>query len=460
MHSKRMIAALSLGFAMAALLLFNSVRSYRQVSARLEVAQVRRAAQQFAASFEERASQAGAAPVETLLAQQVKASGGAILSAHLRDGRERVLAQGGIELAPQFTNAQLLTEWQRRRSVFRRVRTASGDALVEAFPVRWRGTAHSGAASAFRLASLPDTRSVSRGAILEIAASLDGNADSFLLRRNLLINGAAAFALMAALVVIAARWKAYLRGQSLAVELDDAAAVQRQMMPRTEWAAGRLAMSAHYAPAGQVGGDFYDTFEVEPGKTAILLGDVSGKGVPASLLTGLIEGAVRGGDWAGSAAAQEKAATKLNGLLCDRATHERYATMFWSSFDAAAMRLSYINAGHFPPLLFRARGGDVETLNEGGPVLGILRGAAFRQATLEIAAGDLLVAYSDGIVEASNAQGEPFGEDRLRHAVELYLDRPVEEIRDQVLAAVRNFAGSVPADDDRTLWVVRFPEAA
>ena len=173
------------------------------------------------------------------------------------------------------------------------------------------------------------------------------------------------------------------------------------------------------------------------------MGDVSGKGVPAALLMGVIHGAVRSSLWFESATRHESESQQLNRLLCERASGERYASMFWCYHNPAARSLSYVNAGHCPPLLARRNGSGVEisSLNVGGPVLGALPEGRYEQAKVEVSAGDILVMYSDGLVEAANSRGEEYGEGRLREVLATVNEKSADDICRAILNSLAAFSG-------------------
>jgi sigma-B regulation protein RsbU (phosphoserine phosphatase) len=216
-------------------------------------------------------------------------------------------------------------------------------------------------------------------------------------------------------------------------------------------------VSVEYQPAEDVGGDFYDVFETPKG-TALVIGDVSGKGVPAALLVGVIHGAVRSGTWPQSQSSHEQETAALNHLLCERASQNRYATMFWSYGDVEVGTLNYVNAGHCPPILVAIRDGrpEIKRLDASGTVLGLLPDAVYRQGQLPVQSGDLIVLYSDGLVEAMNSAGEEFGESRLTTLLTESIGETPETIRDSIMGAVRNFLGRNSAQDDLTCVVARF----
>ncbi len=150
---------------------------------------------------------------------------------------------------------------------------------------------------------------------------------------------------------------------------------------------------------------------------------------------------------------------RLNHLLCMKTARERFVSLFWCYFDPAHSTLNYINAGHLPPLLIRKTESgrfEVYKLDQGGgPVLGLLPGATYEQAEIAVLPGDLLVVYSDGILEAANSLDEEFGEDRILPAIEESWAGSPTEICDAILAKVRIFLGKELPHDDQTLMVVR-----
>jgi sigma-B regulation protein RsbU (phosphoserine phosphatase) len=204
-------------------------------------------------------------------------------------------------------------------------------------------------------------------------------------------------------------------------------------------------------------------FRTGENRTAFVLGDVSGKGISAALLMALIHGAIQSMSWTHSAKDHENATSSLNALLCRKTATERFSTLFWGYFDPKTSVLRYINAGHLPPLLIRTgEFGNLEVirLETGGPVLGLIPDTPFTQGQQTIRKGDMLVAFSDGIVEATNFSGEEFGEQRLIDAIRRSQNESAANIRSAVLNRVNNYMNSEQAADDQTLFVVRFKHAA
>ncbi len=300
--------------------------------------------------------------------------------------------------------------------------------------------------------------------LIEIAIYLNGVSTRFgPLRQNLIVGCSAAVALWAAVVVIAFRFRNYLRGKQVEEQLAMARLVQFDLLPPGKLLTRDLEFAARCVPAWQVGGDFYDAFETDAHQIALILGDVSGKGLSAALVMGVVQGAVHASNVTGPASNHEQSTERLNQLLCMKTARERFVSMVWCSFDPIASVLGYINAGHLPPLLVRQKTDgsfEVERLEEGGPVLGVLPGATYRQARVAIQPGDLLVVFSDGILEAANARDEEFGEARILAAVEENWAGSPTEICDAVLAKVRTFLGKELPHDDQTLMVVRLQGVA
>jgi serine phosphatase RsbU (regulator of sigma subunit) len=296
----------------------------------------------------------------------------------------------------------------------------------------------------------------------EIAIYLDGVSTHFgVLRVDLILGCTAAIALLAAVLFISLRFRNYMRGKHIEEELSLARRVQHDLFPNESSLAHNLAFAARCVPAYQVGGDLYDVFETDHGEIALVLGDVSGKGLPAALLMGVVQGAVRASRGTGSAANHEEAAERLNHLLCMKTARERFVSLFWCYFDPAKPALHYVNAGHLPPLLIRdgVDTQEVIRLEEGGPVLGLLPGARYTQASVSIETGDLLVVFSDGILEAANELDQEFGEDGLIAAIARNRNKPPGEICAAILADVKSFLGKQLPQDDQTLLVVRLAPA-
>jgi serine phosphatase RsbU (regulator of sigma subunit) len=277
------------------------------------------------------------------------------------------------------------------------------------------------------------------------------------LQRSLMVIVMAALALMASMVAGALWFPSFLRGRQLAQQMRLARDVQQALLPAGFPAGFEVDIAGTCIPAWDVGGDYYDAFGDGSGGLVLVVADVAGKGVAAGLLTALVHGAVRA---ASHMPVDEPAGLidEVNELLCGRSAGNRYATMFWARFDSRDRSCRYVNAGHLPPLVVPrdpASGLAVRRLDVGGPVVGLLPGAPYESATIQLQPGDVLVAYSDGLTEAENSQGDEFGDDRLISAVEEGRRGTADEILQHVLSEARRFVGRQPFRDDLTLLVAR-----
>jgi serine phosphatase RsbU (regulator of sigma subunit) len=300
-------------------------------------------------------------------------------------------------------------------------------------------------------------------ALMEIAVPLDQFEAGFVyLRANLVIGVSAALILLGTLFLIRLRLSNYLQGEQLESEVALARAVQDNLLPSTCLTSSDADVAAVCQPALHMGGDFYDVFDTDQGRLALMLGDVSGKGIAASPLMGFIYGAAHASAWTESTYDHEAATRGLNDLLYRKTSTDRFVSMLWSYFDRDAAKLRYVNAGHLPALRLRkgAAGIEVTRLTEGGPVLGVVPGASYTQGVIDVDPGDILLVFSDGIEEAVDAFDQQFGDERIAQAASMVWDGTSEQIRDGILSQVREFTQSAVPDDDRTLIVLRFEHVA
>ena len=447
------------GAVLALLLLANSIRDYLFVWRILAVQQVRQELSQQMVALEQklrRSSTPGPSPLE-LLAEAMDGASDKPLWIEIRRPDGSVLARRGSAGARPFSSEEESAHFRNREALYRIVPASGGEAVVEVFPVYSSGLAVPPPPTTPGSGPSTPRRSL---VVVEIAAPLVVRDASVIwpIRRNLVINCSGALALLATVVIAGLGFRSYARGRRLELQLEIARQVQSELLPsRTEaWEPVRLATV--YRPAEQVSGDFYDVFRAGDGRIAIVMGDVSGKGVPAALVMGVIHGAVRSSAWSESTSAHERESGRLNLLLCEKASVSRYASMFWCYYEPLTRRLCYVNAGHYPPLLVGERGHGIEIarLDAGGPVLGLLPEARYEQARCDVRPGDVLVLYSDGLIEATNPAGEEYGESRLRELLATAGAGSPDDIRDAILASASAFLGAAPPRDDLTLVVAKF----
>ncbi len=452
------------GAGVAILLLASSVFNYAIFSHGTALRNTRRemARQMSALDQVVRGQKPDAATLSLVLDQAVKKSSGRLAWAQMLDSEGFVIARSSAAAAPAFSVEYAASRMRERHPVFTVRDTGAGQLVVEAFPIRLPSSS-SPEPEPLKLAAYsgPANGTAPRGslAFVELASLTSSGAVAWPIRWTLILGVTAGLALLGALTVLMLRFRAHLSAQSAEHQMEIARQVQRGLLPAASAAPRDFELAAEWRPAADVSGDFYDAFDLPGNGAAFVLGDVSGKDVPAAMLASVMQGTVHATAWTRSAAGHNSATEELNRLLCERASGERFASLFWGYFDARTERLHYVNCGHCAPLLFRAREENVRRLCDGGPVLGLLPQARFEQGVERLEAGDTLLLYSDGVVEAANASGEEFGEHRLIAAVESCVQGEPgdpEEIRDRILRSVRAFTGSDVLADDQTLLAIRY----
>jgi sigma-B regulation protein RsbU (phosphoserine phosphatase) len=255
---------------------------------------------------------------------------------------------------------------------------------------------------------------------------------------------------------------ALLLGERVAVarfeeEMNLARQIQRTSLLSVFPVLPRCEVHALSIPSKHVGGDFYDVVDAGDGSYLVAVADVSGKGVPAALLSSMLQASLR--TQAGSVRALPEILRNINTLMYRSTEIQQFATFFLARIDAATLQLTFSNAGHNWPVLAR-RGGERVFLDRGGTILGIEDGARFDEGHVALGPGDRLVLYTDGISEAMNADGEMFGEERLVEMIEgLPRNLSAREIAEQLLAELHEFLGPVEPQDDMTLLVLRALDA-
>jgi phosphoserine phosphatase RsbU/P len=233
-------------------------------------------------------------------------------------------------------------------------------------------------------------------------------------------------------------------------DMQRAADIQRRLLPEGSPTVPGYDLMGSNRPCLTVGGDYYD-FMVSEGRVLMALGDVSGKGTGAALLMAVLRAAVRAHWQEGSIA---EALERINRTVCQNVPEGKYVTFFGARLDIASGRLAYVNAGHNAPLLVRA-GGAAERLEEGGMVLGMFEGVPYAEGVVDMEHGDLLTAFSDGVTETFDTDGEEFGEDRLLAALLRCRTLSALETEREILLDIERFASGAKATDDRTLIVLK-----
>ena len=229
-----------------------------------------------------------------------------------------------------------------------------------------------------------------------------------------------------------------------------ASEIQRGLLPQDAPAVPGYSLCGANFPCRTVGGDYFD-FEIDNGDLLFALGDVSGKGTGAALLMTMLRASVRA-HWADGSLSH--AAERINRTVAQNVPANKYITFFMGRLEPQTGRLTYVNAGHNPPMLIRSTG-EAETLVEGGMVLGLFDSAPFEQGVTELGPQDSLIVFSDGVSETFNAQDEEYGEARLVELLTNLRDRDAPGLQAAILDSIEEFAAGAKATDDRTLIVLK-----
>jgi sigma-B regulation protein RsbU (phosphoserine phosphatase) len=237
-------------------------------------------------------------------------------------------------------------------------------------------------------------------------------------------------------------------------ELEIAREVQERLFPQRLPLVPGLDYCGQCRPAREVGGDYYDFLELPEGKLGIAIGDVSGKGIGAALLMASLEASLRGQALVAPDLAELM--NRINSLVLDASSASRYATLFYGEYDPRSRQLSYVNAGHNPPVILRKSDGGfvIFRLENGGPVVGLLR-ERYEQESFAQKPGDMIVLFTDGISESMNAREDEWGEERLIEFSKTCFGLPALEATDRIMAAAEAFAAGAAQHDDMTLVVLR-----
>jgi sigma-B regulation protein RsbU (phosphoserine phosphatase) len=246
-----------------------------------------------------------------------------------------------------------------------------------------------------------------------------------------------------------------LEQERLRKELEISRRIQEELLPRAPGRFPFAEVAGMSIPAREVGGDFFNYFRLSGDEASVLVGDVSGKGVPAAILMANLQATLR------ARLAHEKdlalLAERLDNELGGEEPAQSYLTLFLAIVDGRAGWLRYVNAGHVTPLLVR-RGGGIERLESTGRPLGLLPGGGYQERRLQVGQGDVLFLFTDGVVDAEDASGEPFGAERVEELLTKSADGNAAGLLARVEEALLRHRGASEASDDATIVALRLLE--
>jgi len=236
-------------------------------------------------------------------------------------------------------------------------------------------------------------------------------------------------------------------------ELDVARDIQATFIPESPPRLPGWQLAAAWRAARQVSGDFYDFIPLRDGLWGLVVADVADKGIPAALFMAMCRTLLR----AAAMSRTSPAATliRVNELLFNDSRSDLFVTAFYAVWDPASGRVAYASAGHNPPLLVRCVDGRVVELHSRGIALGVINQIDIEEHQITLQPGDVLVAYTDGVTEAMQADYTEWGIDRLRATLESTCAETAEAMLENILSAIDEFVGDAPQNDDMTLWLLK-----
>lgn len=241
-------------------------------------------------------------------------------------------------------------------------------------------------------------------------------------------------------------------------DLQIAKEIQTWLLPSHPPAVPGLEIAFATRPANTVAGDYYDVFprscaDLHPNTWLIAVADVAGKSIPAALLMATVQASLK--TLAPTPLSLSELVGKMNQYACTNSQEgRRFTTAFIAEYDPQARTLTYVNAGHNPPIVRRLSGG-MERLESGGIPIGILDSPAYASATVTLQPGDYVVMFSDGVVEAENARNEEYGEDRLTYNIHMGATQSPALLLQRIMGDIDNFVGTAPQHDDVTCMLLK-----
>ena len=245
--------------------------------------------------------------------------------------------------------------------------------------------------------------------------------------------------------------------ERLQSEIDIAASIQRNLLPREGPSFRGVSFSAHFEPTASIGGDYYDVFNLDQSRLAVAIGDVSGHGLSTGLVMAMVKAAMT--TLVEEGADEVSLFRRLNELVFRSTEKRAFMTLGFTIFDLEHCRIRHTNAGHLYPYVLRA-GEPPHALESSSLPLGVRREILTETVEYDLREGDTLVYLSDGLIEAQGATGDPFGFEEMERILADVSGQEAADVQKAILVAVERHSGERPPDDDRTVMVIRFEHLA
>ena len=250
-----------------------------------------------------------------------------------------------------------------------------------------------------------------------------------------------------------------LEGALMAEQMRLGAVIQRRMIPEQPPDIAGLEIAAAYQPCFQIGGDLYDFIKLDGHTIFVSIADVIGKGVPAAMIMSMFRGTMRA--YADGGFVRHEFAEivrKLNKVTCSECRNGEFITLFMANIDVEAMTMTYCNCGHEPGLLIRD--GKITEMDKGGLVLGIIEDVDYRTETVALEQGDLVLLYTDGLIDAMNFERELWGREKLFEVIKGHPDCTAEQLIGNIERYRRRFSGLAKQIDDTSIVAIRLDKTS
>lgn len=263
-----------------------------------------------------------------------------------------------------------------------------------------------------------------------------------------------AFSHHATLAIETARLhQAIVEKEKMEKEIEIAATIQRKLLPKEIPLVPGFEIDAVARPSKQVGGDYFDIIPLAESKLALVVADVSGKGVPAALLVSTLQASLHA--YIEGVVKLPDLVKKLNGVVYRNTEPERYITFFIGVLDLANNRFTYVNAGHNFPYVFNHLKNSIDPLKAGGLPLGMFDFAEFQEDSVDLSPSEGMVLYTDGVTEAMDRSFTEYGEERLQKRIQESASGSVMALKNKILLDIEQFVGGEPQSDDLTFMVLK-----